>query len=85
MPEIQIGTVSTFFVKPMVAGIALTANLKKGDLLRIRGYTTDFTVSATSIQANNVEIDTAKKGHEVGIKVPDRVRAGDKVYKVTGA
>jgi len=36
-----------------------------------------------SMQINNVNVSTAKAGDAIGIKVPDRVRPGDKVYKVT--
>jgi hypothetical protein len=35
------------------------------------------------MQINNADVQEAKPGDSVGIKVPDRVRRGDKVYKVT--
>jgi selenocysteine-specific translation elongation factor len=37
----------------------------------------------TSMQINNVSVQEAKAGDAVGIKLPDRVRRGDTVYKVT--
>ena len=82
MPEVDIGTVSTFFARPVVAGIDLTAPLKVGDKLRIKGHSTDLTLAVESMQINNVDVKEAKPGDEIGIKVPDRVRKGDKVYKV---
>ncbi|MFP3975004.1 MAG: translation elongation factor-like protein [Dehalococcoidia bacterium] len=83
MSEIEIGTVSTFFAKPMVAGIDLTAPIKVGDKLHITGHTTDMECVVESMQIENVNVQEAKAGDSVGIKVPDRARRGDNVYKVT--
>jgi len=83
MPEEEIGKVSDFFARPVVAGIELTGTLKAGDRLHIKGHTTDIEFVADSMQINNVNVLEAKTGDAVGIKVPDRVRRGDTVYKVT--
>jgi len=83
MPEIQIGTVSDFFAKPVVAGIQLTAPLKAGDKIHIKGHTTDLELVVDSMQINNVAVKEAKAGDAVGIKLPDRVRKGDTVTIVT--
>tara|TARA_B100000315_G_C14544173_1_gene572398 strand:- start:912 stop:1166 length:255 start_codon:yes stop_codon:yes gene_type:complete len=84
MPEIEIGKVSDFFAKPVVAGIELTASLKQGDIIHITGHTTDLEMTIESMQVNNVNVQEAKAGDAVGVKVSDRVRRGDTVYKVTG-
>ena len=83
MPEVEIGKVSDFFARPVVAGIQLTAPLKVGDKIHIKGYTTDMEVAIDSMQINNVNVKEAKAGDSVGVKVKDRVRRGDTVYKVT--
>ncbi len=83
MLEVQIGTVSDFFARPVVAGIQLTATLKLGDKIHIKGHTTDMEMTVESMQINNVNVNEAKSGDAVGIKLPDRVRRGDTVYKVT--
>ena len=83
MPEVEVGKVSDFFARPVVAGIQLTASLKLGDKLHIQGHTTDLEVTVASMQINNVDVLEAKAGDAVGIKVPDRVRRGDTIYKVT--
>jgi len=83
MPEKEIGKVSDFFAKPVVAGIELTAPLKQGDRIHILGHTTDMEMTVESMQINNVNVQEAKAGDSVGIKVDDRVRRGDTVYKVT--
>lgn len=84
MPEIVIGKVTDFFARPVVAGIELTATLKVGDNIHIKGHTTDLELTVDSMQINNVNVDQAKAGDNIGIKVNDRVRREDIVYKVTG-
>ena len=74
---------STGLAGPMVAGVELTAPLKLGDKIHIRGHTTDFELTVDSMQINNVDAEEAKAGDSVGIKVSERVRGGDTVYKVT--
>lgn len=83
MPEEAVGQVSDFFARPVVAGIELTATLNTGDKIRIKGHTTDLEMTVDSMQINNVNVNQAKAGDAIGIKVTDRVRRGDTVYKVT--
>lgn len=83
MPEVEIGKVSDFFKKPVVVGIQLTASLKVGDKVRIKGHTTDLEFIVQSMQIDNVEVKEAKAGDSVGIKITDRARQGDTIYKVT--
>jgi len=83
MPEEIIGKVSDFFSRPVVAGIDLTAPLKLGDKIHIKGHTTDLEFTVDSMQINNVDVKEAKAGDAVGVKLSERVRRGDAVYKVT--
>ena len=83
MPEEEIGKVSDFFAHPVVAGIELTGTLKVGDRVHIKGHTTDIEFTVNSMQINNANVTEANKGDSVGIKVTERVRRGDTVYKVT--
>jgi len=83
MPEVEIGTVSDFFARPVVAGIELTASLKLGDKIHIKGHTTDIELTVDSMQINNVDVKEGKAGDSIGVKVSERVRRGDTVYKVT--
>ena len=83
MTEAAIGKVSDFFVRPVVAGIDMDGTLKVGDKIHIKGHTTDIEMIISSMQINNANVIEVKKGDSVGIKVPDRVRAGDTVYKIT--
>jgi len=83
MAEKAVGTVNDFFAHPVVAGVELTGTLKVGDKIHIKGHTTDIEMVLESMQIDNVNVDKAGKGKSVGIKVPERVRRGDIIYKVT--
>lgn len=83
MPEIEIGKISEFFAKPVVAGIDLTSPLKVGDKIHIVGHTTDLVMVVGSMQIDNAGVEEASAGKAAGIKVTDRVRKGDTVYKIT--
>ncbi len=83
MPEVVIGKVTDFFARPIVAGIELAATVKLGDKIHIKGYTTDMELTVDSMQIDNVDVKQAKAGDSIGIKVSERVRRGDMVYKVT--
>ena len=83
MSEEIVGTVSDFFAHPVVAGIELTAALKIGDKIHIKGHTTELEMTVDSMQIDNAQVTEAKAGDSIGVKVTDKVRRGDKVYKIT--
>jgi len=82
MPEEQIGQVVDFFARPVVAAIQLTAPLKIGDKIHIKGHSTDLSVTVVSMQVRNAAVQEANAGDPVGVKITDRARKGDVVYKV---
>ncbi len=82
MPEIEVGSITDYFAHLMVAGVTLTRPLKIGDRLHILGHTTDVEIELTSMQIEHNNVTQAKAGDSVGIKVPERVRHGDRVYVI---
>jgi len=83
MAEEEVGLVEKFFAKPSVAAIKVTkGTIKKGDVLMYKGHTTDFSEQVSSMEMDNESIDEAQIGDLIGIKVKDRVRENDVVYKV---
>ena len=82
MPQI-IGRITHYF--PHVkAGVVLVTKgrIALGDSLQFKGHTTDFKQKVNSMQINNVPINKAKAGQEIGLLVKSRVRHNDVVYKV---
>ncbi len=82
MAEKKVGEVTHYWGQIAVAGIKVTAALSQGDTVRIKGATTDFEQTVGSMQIEHQNIETAKKGQEIGLKVKEKVRRGDTVYKV---
>ena len=83
MPEEQVAVIVKFFAKPSVAALEVTSGtIKKGDILRYKGHTTDFTEEISSMEIDNQVVDEVKVGDLVGVKVKERVRENDTVYKV---
>ncbi|MFN4226577.1 MAG: hypothetical protein ACK4F0_00335 [Candidatus Ratteibacteria bacterium] len=83
MKEIEIGKVSHYYTKISVAAVKIIKeDLKIGDKIHIKGHTTDLTQIVESMQKEHQEIEIAKEGDEIGIKVNEHVREGDIVYKI---
>ncbi len=83
MAEQEIGKVTHYFNNINVAIIKLTKSVTKGDEVHFKGHTSDWTQKIASIQVEHEDIEEAKKGQEIGIKVKDHAREGDVIYKVT--
>ena len=83
MERKEIGIVSNYFAKISVAAVEITDGMVSiGDTLHFYGHTTDFESPVLSMQMEHNPITDAKKGDSVGIKVPERVRERDRVYKI---
>ncbi len=83
MPEEKVGVVKDYFAKISVAGIDITGRLRVGDTIHIEGHTSDFEQVVESIQIEHEQVEEARPGDAIGIKVNERCRGGDMVYKVT--
>ena len=82
MKEVRVGRVGTYFAHPKAAAIELEDGLKVGDTIHIKGHTTDFEQEVESMQIENESVQEAKKGDSIGVKVKERVRGNDVVYKL---
>ncbi len=83
MKEEKIGFVSNYFSKISVAAVEITdGTLSVGDTLHFLGHTTDFESTVHSMQIEHKSVTEAKKGDSLGVKVSEKVREGDKVYKI---
>ncbi|MEX2054091.1 MAG: translation elongation factor-like protein [Candidatus Colwellbacteria bacterium] len=77
----SIGEVTHYYGNLKVAVVKFSRKVKVGEKVYFKGATTDFEQKLDSIQFDYKEIEEASKGKEVGIKVKDKVRAGDEVYE----
>jgi len=79
----KVGTVTHYFPRVKAAAVlVLKDGLKTGDSIYIKGHTSNFNQTVTSMQLDHVSIQAAHKGQEIGILVKSRTRIGDTVYKV---
>ena len=78
----KVGEVSHYFTRIGVAVVELTAPLRTGDRIAIKGMTTNFEQTVGSMQIEHKDIEEAKKGDSIGLKVEERAREGDIVYKI---
>ena len=83
MAEKKIGEVVKYFSKPSVAAVKIVeGDLVVGDSLKFSGYTTDFIDVINSMEVDNKSVQKAVAGDFIGLKVSNRVRPGDEVFKV---
>jgi putative protease len=79
----EIGKVFKYFGKVGVAAINITSgSIKVGDTIRFKGVTTDFSQEVDSMEIDREKVESAGAGQSIGIKVKDRVRENDIVYKM---
>ena len=82
--EEEVGRVMDYFAKIGVAGIDLTGKLRVGDTIHIKGHTTDLEQTVDSMQIDRSSVEEAGPGDKIGIKVKDRCRGGDHVFRIAG-
>jgi len=80
---VKIGRVTHFFSKISVAVIELTTPLSIGDTIVFKGPNTEFEQVVDSMQIEHENVEKAEAGQSVGLKVTQRVRETDAVYKKT--
>jgi len=83
MEREKIGEVFHYFSKLGVAAIRLTEGpLSVGDTIQIQGPTTNLTQTVDSMQIEQDGVPGARQGQSVGIRVREKVRERDLVYRV---
>jgi len=79
--EVEVGRITHFFTKISVAVVELKAPLAVGDRIVIKGPLTDFEQVVDSMQIEHKNVTRAEAGQSIGLKVAQRVREKDVVYK----
>jgi len=78
---VEVGQITHYFAKISVAVVDLTSRIEVGDTIVIKGPTTDSTQLVESMQIEHESVKEAKAGQSVGLKVDQRVKEKDIVYK----
>jgi len=79
----EVGKVTHFFAKISVAVIELKASISVGDRILIKGPTTNLEQTVGSMEIEHKRVTRAESGQSIGLKVDDRVRENDTVYKIS--
>jgi translation elongation factor EF-Tu-like GTPase len=78
----KVGSIEHFYSKASVAIVQISAPIKKGDKILIRGTTTNLSQIVESMEVEHKQLTEALAGQKIGLKVAGRVRENDIVYKV---
>lgn len=79
--ETKIGRVTHYYPKISVAAVVLEDHLARGDRIHILGPHDDVHQSVTSMEIEHIPVREAEHGQDIGIKVIERVHAGDAVFR----
>jgi len=80
--EKQVGKVTHYFGRIGVAAVELEETLRVGDIIRIKGHTSDWVQKVESMQVDGADVQQAERGQVVGIKVMEHAREHDVVFRV---
>ena len=78
-----IGKIIHYYDKIGVAVVKLKDALKVGDQIKIVRGEEEFTQEVASMQVEHKNIQEAKKGDEIGLKVDQPTKEGAEVYLVS--
>jgi hypothetical protein len=82
--EQRIGVVTHYYSHLSVVALQLEpgTTLRVGDVIHIRGHTTDFTQKVESLEVNHAPVTEVGPNDDFGLKVVEHAREHDIVYRV---
>jgi len=80
----RVGKITHYFDHLSVAVLELTEGIRVGDTLHILGHSTDFKQKIGSLQIEHKDVESAKPGQDVAMKVDQRVHPNDSVFILEG-
>ena len=84
MSEKKIGTVTHYYNHIHVAGVSITdGELHEGDIIHVKGYTSDFEQIVRSMQIDHETVNSARRGDQIGLSVIEHAREHDTIYMVS--
>jgi len=82
MADVLIGKVTHYYNKAMVVVIDLKKPISAGDTIKIKRGEEEFEQKVESMQIDHKNVEKAKKGDEIAIKVDQPTKEGAEIYKV---
>lgn len=82
MADVKVGKITHYFDKIGVAVVELCDILKVGETIKISGHGTEFNQTVSSMQVEHQQVEEAKKGDTIGMKIDQPMKEGAEVYKV---
>jgi putative protease len=82
MEEKLIGKITHYYGKINVAIVEVLAPLNVGDQIHVKGHTTDFNQSVSSMQIDHENVAKVKKGDLIGFKLDQLAKEGDEIYLI---
>ena len=79
---VKLGIITHYYTHLQVGIIKLDQDLNSGDKVLFKGHTTSFEQIINDMELDHKKVEVAKKGEEVGVKVSEKVREGDEVFKL---
>lgn len=83
MADIKVGKITHYYDKIGVAVVEIIKPLKVGDTIKISGHDKEFTQTISSMQIEHKQVDQAKKGQAIGLKIDQPVKENDEVFMVS--
>jgi translation elongation factor EF-Tu-like GTPase len=82
-PGERIGVVTHYYSHLSVATLRLeSGTVRVGDVIHIRGHTTDFSQRVESLEVNHAQVAEVAPNDDFGLKLAGHVREHDIVYKI---
>lgn len=80
--EKLVGRVTHYYNRIEVAVVEVTDTIRVGDTIRIKGGIRDFEQTIDSMEIEHQKVEVATKGQSIGLRVVEKVREDDQVYKI---
>lgn len=77
----KVGKVTHYYNNAKVAIVEVEGDIKVGDVVKFVGHRADFEQPLESMQVNHQQVESAKKGDIIGVKVAQEVKEGTEVLK----
>jgi len=81
--QTKVGSITHYYDRIGVAVMEVLAPVKVGDRIKIKGHEREFEQKVASMQIEHENVEKAKKGDNIGLKIEQPVKKGDEVYKLT--